>query len=61
MKITITRIDGELWVTSEDQRFRAIWGGSFKTSERILFLNMNELTNWAKINYGEIAEFRMEV
>lgn len=61
IKITIKRFDGELWVTSEDKRFRDVWGVSFKTSERILFLNMNELTNWAKINYGEIAEFRMEV
>lgn len=61
IKVTIKRIDGELWITSEDKRFMEVWGGGFKTSERILFLNMNELTNWAKITYGEIAEFRMEV
>lgn len=45
---TIKNIDNELWVTSTDEKFREAFGGAIRTSERIFYINMNEITNWCK-------------
>ena len=49
-----------LVMTSEDSRFKDAYGAFFKTSPRILYSNMCEISNWCENTFGEKCEFEVE-